>query len=104
MKLSEAIKQVGPEENIEAAFLRLYGQQVQPENFRKVFQTVRNCPAEILQAIQQHADKSPEEAFRAIHPDYVNIGEFMAAVLESRKPAAVVVQEPVVEDLEETEG
>ncbi len=44
MKLSEAVSQVGPEENIEAAFVRLYGAQVKPEDFRSVFNAVRSVP------------------------------------------------------------
>jgi hypothetical protein len=102
MMLSDAVKQVGADENIEAAFLRLYGSQVQPENFRKLFNAVRKCPAEMIETIQQHADKSPDDAFRAIHPDYVNVGEFMAAVLDARKaaPEQSVAEVETTQDVE----
>ena len=100
MKLSEAIQQVGPDENIEAAFIRLYGEQQQPEQFRKLFNTVRRVPQEMIQKIQQNADLSPDDAFKVIHPDYVNVGEFMTVVLESRKQQASV--QTTVAEPEET--
>lgn len=88
MKLSEAVNQVGPEENIEAAFVRLYGSQTKPEDFRRVFNAVRSVPQEMIDKIQEHAALTPDEAFRKCHPEYVDIGQFMTAVLESRKPQA----------------
>jgi hypothetical protein len=88
MQLSEAVKQVGSEENIEAAFLRLYGSQVKPEHFRQVFNAVRSVPQEMIDKIQEHAALTPEEAFRKCCPEYVDVGQFMTAVLESRKPQA----------------
>jgi hypothetical protein len=106
MKLSQAVQQVGPEENIEAAFTRLFGDQAQPEQFRKLFNTVRRVPQEMIQKIQQNAELSPDAAFKVIHPDYVNVGEFMTAVLESRKQQASVQTPvaPVAEPEEITEG
>ncbi len=101
MKLSEAVQQVGPEENIEAAFIRLYGGQTQPEQFRRLFNTVRKIPAELLQKIQEHADLAPDDAFKTIYPDHVNIGEFMTAVLESRKPSVEPEQPAELEQPEQ---
>ncbi len=40
----------------------------------------------MIDKIQEHAALTPDEAFRKCHPDYVDIGQFMTAVLESRKP------------------
>ena len=88
MQLSEAVSQVGPEEDIEAAFVRLYGNQVKPEDFRRVFNVVRRLPQEMIDKIQEHAALTPEEAFRKCFPDYVDVGQFLTAVLESRKPQA----------------
>ena len=86
MQLSEAVSEVGPEENIEAAFVRLYGNQVKPEDFRRVFNAVRRLPQEMIDKIQEHAGLTPDEAFRKCCPEYVDIGQFMTAVLESRTP------------------
>ncbi len=103
MKLSEAVQQVGADENIESAFIRLFGDQMQPEQFRKLFNTVRKVPQTMIQKIQQNAELSPDDAFKAICPDYVNVGEFMTAVLESRKQQASV-QTPFAEPEVITEG
>ena len=104
MKLSDAVKQVGADENIEAAFTRIYGDQVQPENFRRLFNTLRKVSADMLQKIQQNADKTADEAFLAIHPDHVDIGQFMHAVIESRKPVSEVDKTTDAIETENAEG
>lgn len=84
MKLSEAVEQVVPDENIEAAFIRLYGNQPQPEQFRIWFRVVNHIPQDLIDKIQEHGALSPEAAFRQCFPDYVDIGQFHTAVLEAR--------------------
>lgn len=86
MQLSDAVSQVGKEENIEAAFVRLYGNQTKPEDFRRVFNAIRSVSQEMIDKIQEHAALTPDEAFRKCCPEYVDIGQFLTAVLESRKP------------------
>lgn len=84
MKLSEAVAQVSPDENIEAAFIRLYADQPQPEQFRNWFRVVNHIPQELIGKIQEHSALTPEQAFRKCFPDYVDIGQFHTAVLEAR--------------------
>lgn len=89
MNLQNAVEQVGADENIESAYIRLFGDQINPEQFTRWFQVVRQVPAEFIPLIQEHAKLAPHEAFRKCFPDYVDIGKFMDAVIESRTLPAV---------------
>lgn len=96
MLLSEAVEQVGQNENPEAAYIRLFADQMQPDKFQRWFQTVRQVPVELVPKMQEHAKLAPHDAFKMCYPDYVNVGQFINAVNESRKPQ-VAPEKPQVE-------
>lgn len=86
MLLSEAVQQVGQDENPEAAYIRLFADQMQPDKFQRWFQIVRQVPVELVTKMQDHATLAPHDAFKMCYPDHVNVGEFINAVNESRMP------------------
>ena len=49
----------------------------------------------MINKIQEHAALTPEDAFRKCCHEYVDVGQFMTAVLESRTPK---VEQPVSEE------
>ena len=94
--LKEVIKTVHDGEDADQAYARLYGHQMRPCTFRRVFAAIQSknetteVDAETLVKIRSYVDEkmNVDEAFSSHCPDFVSPGQFSVAFekeLKARK-------------------
>jgi hypothetical protein len=101
--LSELIKTVTVGEDGDQAFVRLYGSQVKPCDFRRWFTQVKLTGASLetdeatIAKIKEYlADElTVDEAFKDFCPDYVGPGEFSVAYTKQVKILKATTEAPV---------
>jgi hypothetical protein len=95
--LDTLVSTIKPDENSDAAYERVYGNQVKPCDFRRWF-TLLKCKKPCDEISEETAaaiagyiaeDMTIEEAFATHCPDYVGPGEFAHALRKFRRAQPV---------------
>lgn len=109
--LSELIKTILVGEDGDQAYVRLYGSQVKPCDFRRWFAQVkltgdsRETDADTVEQIKLYVaeEMTVDEAFKDFCPDYIGPGEFSVAYTQQVRVLKAAQPVPVVEPTGDTE-